>query len=128
MKTLLSIQMEKPTRTFDYIPDATVGYIKCAVYGKHDVFNIGADSPELSILQLAELYKKIGRDLIGYSGNIVFKTHSDKDYLIDNPNRRCPNITKAKQLLGYEPQIHINEGIGRYIQYLIKCDRSEFEW
>ncbi len=118
----------KPTRTFDYIPDATVGYIKCALYGQFDVFNIGSDSPELTILQLAELYRKIGRDLFGYSGSIDFKIHSDKDYLNDNPKRRCPDITKSKQLLNYDPQIHIEEGIKRYLQYLEECDRSEFEW
>jgi UDP-glucuronate decarboxylase len=118
----------KPTRTFDYIPDATVGYIKCALFGKHDVFNIGSDSPELTILKLAELYQKIGRGLFGYSGNIGFKTHSDKDYLIDNPNRRCPNINKAKRLLGYNPQMDVEDGIKRYLQYLGECDRSEFEW
>ncbi|MDQ1147903.1 UDP-glucuronate decarboxylase [Bacillus sp. SORGH_AS 510] len=118
----------KPTRTFDYIPDATVGYLKCALYGKYDVFNIGADSPELSIFQLAEMFQKIGRDLTGYRGSIQFQAHSDKHYLTDNPNRRCPEINKAKQLLGYNPQIHIEEGIRRYLQYLSECDRSEFEW
>lgn len=118
----------KPTRTFDYIADATVGYIKCAVFGKFDVFNIGSDHPELTITQLAELYKKIGHELFGYEGKIVYKTHSDKEYLIDNPNRRCPDITKARVLLQYEPQIHIETGIKRYLTYLSECDRSEFEW
>lgn len=107
-----------PTRTFDYIPDATIGYIKCALYGKFDVFNIGSDSDELSIKQLAELYKDIGNQYFGYERNIVYRTHLDKEYLIDNPKRRCPDITKAKKLLNYKPQIHIKEGIKRYLQYL----------
>lgn len=118
----------KPTRTFDYIPDATVGYIKCALYGKFEVFNIGSDKPELTILQLAESYKKIAYELFDYSKKIVYKTHPDKEYLIDNPNRRCPDITKAKQLLQYEPQIHIEEGIKRYLQYLKECKRREYDW
>ncbi|MEK4849518.1 NAD-dependent epimerase/dehydratase family protein [Paenibacillus sp. FSL H7-0756] len=118
----------KPTRTFDYIPDATVGYIKCALYGKFDVFNIGSDKPEITILQLAELYKKIAHEQFGYNGTIEYKVHSDKDYLTDNPNRRCPNITKARTILEYEPQIHIEEGIKRYLLYLQECDRSEYQW
>ncbi|KEK20241.1 epimerase [Bacillus manliponensis] len=118
----------KPTRTFAYIADATVGYIKCALYEKFDIFNIGSDTPELTVSQLAELYQKIGANLYGYSGSVVFKTHSDKEYLTDNPHRRCPDITKAKQLLQYKPQIPIDKGIRRYLQYLGECDRSEYEW
>lgn len=118
----------KPTRTFDYIPDATVGYIKCALYGEFEVFNIGSDRDEISISKLAELYKKIGGELFGYKGDIIYKTHWDKEYLTDNPNRRCPDITKAKKILNYEPQIHIEEGIKRYLLYLKSCEREEFEW
>lgn len=118
----------KPTRTFDYIPDATVGYIKCALYGKFEVFNIGSDSYEISILELAELCKKIGNELYGYKGNILYKTHWDKDYLTDNPNRRCPDIAKARKLINYEPQIYIEEGIKKYLLYLKECKREEIEW
>ncbi|WP_207131486.1 NAD-dependent epimerase/dehydratase family protein [Clostridium botulinum] len=118
----------KPTRTFDYIPDATVGYIKCALYGKFEVFNIGSDRDEISISRLAELYKKVGNELFGYNGEIIYKTHWDKEYLTDNPNRRCPDIAKARKLINYEHQIHIEEGIKRYLLYLKECEREEFEW
>jgi UDP-glucuronate decarboxylase len=118
----------KPTRTFDYIADATIGYIKCALHGKFDIFNIGSDSPELTILQLAEIYKKIGKEIFSYEGNVVFKKHSDQDYLTDNPNRRCPDISKAKTILKYLPQIHVEEGIKRYLEYLKDSDRGEYEW
>ncbi|WP_018887609.1 NAD-dependent epimerase/dehydratase family protein [Paenibacillus massiliensis] len=117
-----------PTRTFDYIPDATVGYIKCALYGKFDIFNIGSDGPEISVRQLAEMYRNIGFEINQYSGNISFKVHNDEEYLVDNPNRRCPNINKAKHILGYNPQIHIEEGIKRYLNYLVNCDREEYFW
>ena len=106
-----------PTRTFDYIPDATVGYIKAALYGKFEIFNIGSDKDEMSISQLAQIYKEIGFELFGYKGDIVYKVHKDKEYLIDNPSRRCPDISKAKKLLGFKPEIHIREGIKRYLQY-----------
>ena len=45
-------------------------------------------------------------------------TSDDKDYMKDNPNRRCPNIKKANKKLGYSPNIDIEEGVRRYIEYL----------
>ena len=47
-----------PTRTFCYIADAVVGYLKILLYGKYDFFNIGIESPELTMTELAELYQK----------------------------------------------------------------------
>ncbi|AOZ93252.1 NAD-dependent epimerase/dehydratase family protein [Paenibacillus crassostreae] len=118
----------KPTRTFDYIADATIGYIKCALYGRFEVFNIGSNYPEITILELAQLYQSIGKKQFNYNENIIFKEHSDKEYLVDNPNRRCPDITKAQELLQYKPQIHIETGIERYLEYLKNSDRDEYEW
>lgn len=118
----------KPTRTFDYIPDATIGYLKCALYGRFEIFNIGSDGPEVTVKQLADLYQKLGRELFNYKGDIVLKTHLDQEYLIDNPKRRCPDITKARKLLSYNPQIHLNDGIRRYLEYLSQTERSEYEW
>lgn len=118
----------KPTRTFDYIPDATVGYLKCALYGSFDIFNIGADEQEISVAALAETYREIASQLFEYDKNIVFQTHSDREYLTDNPNRRCPDITKAKSLLGYQPKIHVKTGIKRYLEYLQECESEEYEW
>lgn len=118
----------KPTRTFDYIPDATVGYIKCILYGKLEIFNIGSDKDEISILKLAQMYKKIGKELFNYNKSIIYKTHWDKEYLTDNPNKRCPDINKARNILEYEPKIHVEEGIRRYLMYLKESDRGDIEW
>lgn len=107
----------KPTRTFDYIPDATVGYIKAVLYGKFEIFNIGSDAEEISIRELANIYKQLGEQLFGYDKSVVFKVHSDSEYLVDNPSRRCPDISKAKEKLGFLPRVHAKEGIKRYLQY-----------
>lgn len=106
-----------PTRTFDYIPDATVGYIKAALYGRFEIFNIGSNHDEMSISQLAQIYKELGKELFGYDKSIVYRKHPDREYLTDNPNRRCPNIKKAAEELGFSPRIHVREGIKRYLQY-----------
>lgn len=110
------------TRTFDYIPDATVGYLKCILYGDFEIFNIGSDEREITILELAEVYLKIGKDLIDYQGKILFMTHEDRHYLTDNPKRRCPNITKAKELLGYYPKMDLETGILRYLKYSFEME------
>jgi dTDP-glucose 4,6-dehydratase/UDP-glucuronate decarboxylase len=40
---------------------------------------------------------------------------SDPDYLRDNPNRRCPDISKARSELGYEPAVTLDEGLRRML-------------
>jgi UDP-glucuronate decarboxylase len=46
---------------------------------------------------------------------VVRKVSEDKDYLVDNPNRRCPVIEKARTHLGYNPTIDIEEGLRRLL-------------
>lgn len=108
----------EPTRTFCYISDAVIGMMKVLCYHANEAFNIGNSSPEISVMQLAQIYREVGRTLFGYSKEIVLKLHNDTDYLTNNPQRRCPDITKATTLLNYEPRISLEEGIKRYLQYL----------
>jgi UDP-glucuronate decarboxylase len=115
-----------PTRTFCYIADAVVGYLKILLYGKYDFFNIGIESPELTMTELAELYKKVGTKMMDYTGDIRYEISEDKDYLTDNPKRRCPNIDKARKLLNYNPRIEIEEGIERTLLFLKNNEEDEF--
>lgn len=108
----------KPTRTFCYISDAITGYLKVLSYGKTDVFNIGIDKPEVSVAEFAELFRQNAARLFSYRGNVIFDVPEDAHYMTDNPNRRCPDITKAKTVLGYNPSIYVDEGIGRYLEFL----------
>jgi UDP-glucuronate decarboxylase len=101
-------------RTFCYVADAVVGYFKVLVRGRPgEAYNVGVETPEISMLELADRVVTIGRELFRYSGKIVRGESNDKDYLVDNPNRRCPIITKARTELGYDPQIGIDEGLRR---------------
>lgn len=109
-----------PTRTFCYITDAITGYLKVLLYGKFDYFNIGIDSPEISIAKLAEIYTTHGKKVFNYSGKVKLAPPPEKNYLKDNPNRRCPNISKAQELLNYSPSINVNEGVLRFLKYLEK--------
>ena len=100
------------TRTFCYISDAISGYVKVLVRGKAgESYNIGSDSPEVSILTLALLVIEVAKELTGYDGKVVFKKSEDPAYLVDNPNRRCPDLEKARNDLDYHPQISLKIGL-----------------
>lgn len=103
-----------PTRTFCYVADAIVGYYKILVHGrKGEAYNIGVEKPEISIGDLAEKVVSLARTLFDYKGKVVHHLSSDRDYLVDNPNRRCPVIAKARNELGYNPGISLDEGLRR---------------
>lgn len=107
-----------PTRTFCYVTDAIIGYLKALLYPNFDYFNIGIDRPEISIKNLAEIYVSTGKNMLGYSGRLRFLSPPDKEYLKHNPNRRCPNINKAKKILSYKPSITVEGGVARFLEFL----------
>lgn len=113
-----------PTRTFCYIADAILGYLKVLTFGNFEIFNIGIDRPEISIKQLAEIYVQKGRKILNYKGNIRFDKPLEKEYLIHNPSRRCPDIHKAQQLLNFYPSYYIEQGVERFIEF-VKINNGE---
>ena len=117
-----------PTRTFCYVADAVAGYLKILLHGSYDYFNIGIEGPEITVGQLAQIYVKKGQDIFGYRSKVTFGTSKDKDYLTDNPQRRCPSIAKARKLLGYAPEIEIEEGVERYLRFIAESPESEYKW
>ena len=101
-------------RTFCYVADAVVGYYKILVKGRPgEAYNVGVEVPEISMTELATKAVSLGKELFGYVGQVVRQESSDKDYIVDNPIRRCPIITKARTELGYDPQVTIDEGLRR---------------
>lgn len=104
----------KPTRTFCYSADAITGYYKTLVRGHAgEPYNIGTERPEISMAGLAQKIIDLGGELFGYRGKLVRQANPESDYLVDNPNRRCPKIDKARADLGYEPGIALEEGLRR---------------
>jgi UDP-glucuronate decarboxylase len=103
-----------PTRTFCYATDAIIGYYKVLVRGRSgEAYNIGIDRPEISVADLAGLVVGHARDLFGYTGQVVLGKSAETDYLVDNPNRRCPVIDKARSELDYSPTVLPDEGVYR---------------
>src|SRR6266849_2110923 len=103
-----------PRRTFCYVADAVIGYYKILVRGRNgEPYNIGTEGPEISIGELAEKIVALARDLFGYPGRVVRQASADSAYLVDNPNRRCPTIAKARAELGFSPSVSLDEGLRR---------------
>jgi dTDP-glucose 4,6-dehydratase/UDP-glucuronate decarboxylase len=115
-----------PTRTFCYVADATIGYYKILVRGRPgEAYNIGTEAPEISMAALAELFVSVARDRAGYTGRVVRGASDDREYLTDNPNRRCPSITKARAELGYAPTIPLEEGVTRSLLWYLDNREAE---
>jgi UDP-glucuronate decarboxylase len=77
------------------------------------MYNIGVERPEISMYDLGMKISNLGRELIGYKGKVVRQVSTEQDYLVDNPDRRCPVIQKARTELGYTPSIELDEGLRR---------------
>jgi len=104
----------RATRTFCYISDAISGYLR-ALLSAHDgePFNIGTEEPEISMRELAERVVAV----TGGKVSVEYRVSDDPKYLTDNPQRRCPDIGKARRMLGYEPRIGLDEGLRRMYAY-----------
>lgn len=113
-RPIVMLSSGAPSRTFCYSADAIAGYLKVLVRGRAgEPYNIGTESPEISMADLADRIVAVGRELLGYTGEVVRKQSDEKDYLVDNPQRRCPSIAKARAELGYAPTVGLDEGLRR---------------
>src|SRR5579884_3370793 len=93
------------TRSFCYVSDLIRGIIALAESGYHDPVNIG-NPDEFTLLELAETVI----DVTGASSEIIFEALPT-----DDPQVRQPDITLAREILGWEPAIERSEGLERTI-------------
>ena len=101
------------TRTFCYVTDAMEGFIRVILNGvPGEAYNIGNPNPEISVI---DLIKKI-EIILGKKVNFNIVDYPDS-YPADEPNRRCPDILKAKIQIKYKPKIDIDEGLKRFIKW-----------
>jgi len=129
-KNIIMFSDGSPTRTFCYVSDAITGDFKALLYAEKgfETFNIGMDKPEIPIRRLAEIYAEAGKEIFGYTGQTQFAVSEDKAYLENNPNRRCPVIDKARRLLGYEPQVSVEQGVRYFLEYIKESGEEELIW
>lgn len=96
------------TRSFCYVDDLVDGIVKLLYSNEHFPVNIG-NPIEMTILQFAEAINKI----TGNKAGIVYKNaRSARD-----PQRRRPDISRAKQVLNWEPKVDLEEGIRKTIPF-----------
>ncbi len=94
------------TRSFCYVSDLIRGMIALAESGYHDPVNIG-NPDEFTLLELAETVKELTES----SSEIVYEALPT-----DDPKQRRPDITLARELLGWAPEVSLREGLQRTIE------------
>jgi dTDP-glucose 4,6-dehydratase len=100
----------KQTRSFCYVSDLVEGIYGLMASDEHEPVNIG-NPHEITILEFAERI----RALLGVSTPIVFEPLPQ-----DDPQRRCPDISKARRLLHWEPKIPLEEGLRLTLEFFKK--------
>jgi dTDP-glucose 4,6-dehydratase len=99
------------TRSFCYVSDLIDGILALADSDEHYPVNVG-NPDEWTILECAEEILKI----TGLKRSIIFKPLPQ-----DDPTRRRPDISKAKEQLGWEPKIKLREGLALSMPYFQDC-------
>ncbi len=98
------------TRSFCYISDLVDGIIRLMLSDTNDPVNIG-NPKEMSILEIAQQIIAA----VGSSSKIVHEALP-----VDDPKVRQPDITRARQILKWEPKIQLNDGLSSTIEYFRK--------
>jgi dTDP-glucose 4,6-dehydratase len=95
------------TRSFCYVDDLIEGILRLSRTSEHLPVNIG-NPVEFTILECAEAVLEI----TGSKSELRFGALPE-----DDPARRCPDISKARTLLGWEPQVPLKEGLRRSLEF-----------
>jgi len=97
----------KQTRSFCYVSDLLDGIYRLLESEEHEPVNIG-NPHEITILEFAERVRR----LVGATTPIVFRPLPQ-----DDPKQRCPDITKARRVLHWEPKVNLEEGLKLTYEY-----------
>jgi dTDP-glucose 4,6-dehydratase len=97
------------TRSFCYVDDLVDGIYRLLLSDEHLPVNIGNES-ETSILEFAETINRL-------TGNTAGMEFHSEGRLGNDPERRCPDISRARSLLGWEPKVELDEGLRRTIAF-----------
>jgi dTDP-glucose 4,6-dehydratase len=99
------------TRSFCYVSDEIEGFLRLAKFDEHLPVNIGNPN-EFTILECAQLVLKVTDS----KSKIRYEALPQ-----DDPKQRRPDITKARQLLGWEPKIDLETGLRMSLDYFEKA-------
>lgn len=103
----------RPTRSFCYARDFAAALLLVLLSSENgEAFNIGNDE-EISIGTAAETVAQTKGN--GAPLKVEYAVSGDRDYLTDNPNRRCPDLSKIRSRVGWSPEVKFRDGIARTI-------------
>lgn len=109
-----------PTRSYCYVSDSIFFMLAALFSGQNNpVVNIGADVVETSVRDLARLIANLG-EVAGWSGDLRFPISDDPEYLVDNPQRRMPDLTRLRNLVGDFDNLSLNVGLSRMISHYME--------
>ncbi|MBW3589741.1 MAG: SDR family oxidoreductase [Actinobacteria bacterium] len=98
----------KQTRSLCYVSDLIEGFVRMvATPDVNGPVNLG-NPHEVTVLEIAETV----RELVGSDSDIAFVARP-----MDDPQQRCPDISKAQSVLGWSPDVDIREGLSRTIEW-----------
>ncbi len=101
------------TRTFCYITDALIGFLKTLLAGQAgEAYNIGNDDNEISMRDLAQMFV----DTAGQQASLKLIPYP-ATYPAGEPQRRCPDLAKAKKDLAYMPRVSLQAGLKRFMNW-----------
>jgi len=103
------------TRSFCYVSDEVEGILRLAWSNLHEPVNIG-NPDEFTILECARLVLKV----TGSKSSIAHEPLPE-----DDPRQRCPDIAKARQLLGWEPKTDLESGLKLCLAYFRQAIAGE---
>ncbi len=98
------------TRSFCYVSDLVEGIVRLLESSETLPVNMGNPN-EMTVVEFAQRINAI----TGNKAGIVFRPRP-----IDDPNRRCPDISKANRVLGWEPKVSLDDGLRMTIEYFKK--------
>ena len=99
------------TRSFCFVSDLIDGILRLAASSEHSPVNLG-NPTEFTMLQCAQEVLAV----TGSNSEIAFAPLPQ-----DDPARRCPDIMKARALLGWEPKVPLREGLQKSLAYFQSC-------
>ena len=97
----------KQTRSFCYVSDLIDGIYRMMNSKTNDPINLG-NPEEHTIKEFAEIIKELTKS----KSKIIFK-----ELPVDDPHVRCPDILRAKKVLGWQPKVSLKDGLQRTIEW-----------
>ena len=101
------------TRTFCYISDAIIGFLKVLLSKKGgEAYNVGNSNDEVNMMTLANMVAELFANKVS-----VKAVEYPSTYPQDDPRRRCPDLAKITKSLGYRSQINLKDGLRRTLKW-----------